>query len=589
MESSSGSAGNSPSGLRPKALSQARTPHASALHEEQAREPRSIRDLSGLLHQPPAVVVVAALGFGLLAAAFKLVLLSLDVVPFNADEAIVALMARHILGGSIPIFFYGQAYMGSLDALFAALAFRLLGESVSAIRYVQIVLYTATVASGVYLAWRVHRSAWVAAAVGLLLAIPAVNVTLYTTVSLGGYGEALLIGNLLMLAAWACWENPRRPTGFLAWGFLAGFGMWVFGMVIVFIVPTAVLLVLSLRSLPPRSAGVRLGGAAAASLVGLAPWLIWIAGHGVTGAIEELAGIAIAGAGPAGLLAGLAYRGLNLALFGSTVVMGMRPPWGVEWLAPWLMPVALGFWLAVAGFSIRCLRQPDAARAGRYVLAGVVAVTLLGFVLTPFGADPSGRYFLPLLVPMAIFAGELLSHIRDRWGGVASASILAALTVFHLASSIQVAWAASPGFTTQFDAVTWIDHAQDAQLVRFLQDNGEQRGYTNYWVAYPLSFLSQEELLFVPALPYHPDLRYSPRDDRYPPYTALVEASQRVAYITTGNPTLEQRLRLGFTKLGVEWREAVIGDYHVFYDLSRPARPADLDLRPVPAEAPEAE
>jgi hypothetical protein len=38
------------------------------------------------------------------------------VLPFNSDEAIVGLMARHMLQGERPLFFYGQAYLGSLDA-----------------------------------------------------------------------------------------------------------------------------------------------------------------------------------------------------------------------------------------------------------------------------------------------------------------------------------------------------------------------------------------------------------------------------------------------------------------------------------------
>jgi hypothetical protein len=37
-------------------------------------------------------------------------------VPLNSDEAVVGLMARHILDGKRPVFYYGQAYMGSLDA-----------------------------------------------------------------------------------------------------------------------------------------------------------------------------------------------------------------------------------------------------------------------------------------------------------------------------------------------------------------------------------------------------------------------------------------------------------------------------------------
>src|SRR5512134_3850864 len=77
----------------------------------------------------------------LLAAAWKSLFLLLDVIPFNADEAVVALMARHILMGERPVFFYGQAYMGSLDAFLIAGAFRLFGEGVWAIRLVQAWLY----------------------------------------------------------------------------------------------------------------------------------------------------------------------------------------------------------------------------------------------------------------------------------------------------------------------------------------------------------------------------------------------------------------------------------------------------------------
>jgi hypothetical protein len=239
----------------------------------------------------------------------------------------------------------------------------------------------------------------------------------------------------------------------------------------------------------------------------------------------------------------------------------------------------LGFWLAVALYMFGALRRRDAARPGRWMLAGVIGMTLLGFLVTPFGADPSGRYFLPLIVPMALFAAELLVAIRERYGRAWAALPLAAILIFHLSAAVR-AVSAEPGFTTQFDVATRIDHEQDAALVRFLLAEGETRGYTNYWVAYPLAFLSQEQLLFVPELAYHPDLRHTARDNRYPPYAEAVASASRVAYITTGQALLEDRLRAGFRQLGVEWREAAVGDYHVFYDLSRPVRPEMLDLAP---------
>ena len=140
-------------------------------------------------------------------------------VPFNADEAVVALMARHILQGERPVFFYGQAYMGSLDAFLVAAGFGLFGQQVWVIRLVQALLY-----DGVIL-----TTAW-------LLAIPTVNVTLYTTASLGGYGEALLVGNLLLLVGFRIDDTLQeqslgRLAGLLlAWGFLAGLGLWAFGL-----------------------------------------------------------------------------------------------------------------------------------------------------------------------------------------------------------------------------------------------------------------------------------------------------------------------------------------------------------------------
>jgi hypothetical protein len=123
--------------------------------------------------------------------------------------------------------------------------------------------------------------------------------------------------------------------------------------------------------------------------------------------------------------------------------------------------------------------------------------------------------------------------------------------------------------TTQFDAVTQIDHSYDDELIEFLNQTGENRGYTNYWVAYPLAFLSDESLIFVPRLPYHQDLRYTQRDDRYFPYGLVVDQADSTAYITTNNPPLDEQIRAGFLDLDVSWQETVIGDYQISFEEKR--------------------
>ena len=56
----------------------------------------------------------------------------------------MALMGKHVTQGEIPIFYYGEAYAGSLDAMLIAVAFALVGQSVIALRLVQILLYVGT-------------------------------------------------------------------------------------------------------------------------------------------------------------------------------------------------------------------------------------------------------------------------------------------------------------------------------------------------------------------------------------------------------------------------------------------------------------
>src|SRR4030067_3541582 len=115
------------------------------------------------------------------AVGLKMSLLAAGSVPFNADEAVVALMARHILQGERPVFFYGQAYMGSLDALLVAIGFYLLGEQVWVIRLVQSLLFLGVMITTYSLGVKVFGSQKTAAlAVGLLV-VPSGNVILYTT------------------------------------------------------------------------------------------------------------------------------------------------------------------------------------------------------------------------------------------------------------------------------------------------------------------------------------------------------------------------------------------------------------------------
>lgn len=529
------------------------------------------------------IVILAA------AAGWKIWLLSRGVFPFNADEAVVALMGRHILAGARPIFFYGQAYMGSLDAFLVALGFLVFGQHVWVIRLVQTVLYLVTIITTVWLGEAVFSSKKAGLLGGGLLAVPTVNVTLYTTVSLGGYGEALVIGNLVLLTGLAlirlaeagfaqCGQFKPYALFFLL-GVLCGCGLWANGITLVYSIPVWLMLlwVLLRRSccISWRTKTIYLLAAVLGGVIGSLPWWLYAFSNGFQALILELLGSAVNVEGSNFILRSFNHL-VSLVVLGIPVIFGFRPPWEIRWLVLPLIPLLMIFWAFVWVIFAQLLERKSAMQMPCWLLASVLFVLCMGFIFTSFGVDPSGRYFLPLSVPLALLAGYAILSIP--WGDWLKYLILALVIGYHAGGTLQCAANNPPGLSTQFNAITVIDHRYDEALVDFLRRKGEFTGYTNYWVSYPLAFHSEETMIYTPKLPYHADLRYTPRDNRYPVYDTLIEQTGKAAYITTKNPVLDDYLREKFSGVGVTWKEERIGDYQVFYQLSRFVKPEAIGL-----------
>ena len=212
---------------------------------------------------------------------------------FNSDEAVVGLMARHILAGELPVFFYGQSYMGSMDAFLVALGFALLGQAVWVIRLVQGILYALVLVTTAWLGYEVSGSSNIGLLAAGLLAVPTVNVSLYTTISLGGYLEALLIGNLILIQSLRLARSPSLKAGLL-WGFLAGLGMWANGLTLIYSLPGLVYLV-SVQKTPIKASLYLkcLGGMGIGGLIGALPWWLYAWQNGFQNLFGELLGSAV--------------------------------------------------------------------------------------------------------------------------------------------------------------------------------------------------------------------------------------------------------------------------------------------------------
>lgn len=531
------------------------------------------------------------LGILVAAAGWKIILLAMDAFPFNSDEAVVGLMARHITGGSFPIFFYGQAYMGSLDALLVAGGFSLFGAQVWVIRAVQVCLYLGTIITTILLGKIAFKSLETGLLAGALMVVPTVNVTLYTTVSLGGYGEAMLLGNLMLIVGLLIIDIVKESrikhqiskkviVLSLLWGWLAGLGLWSNGLTLIYSLPMGIGLLYYLAKCRSTLGWRWISGlvsiALAGFMIGSLPWWLFSIQYGITELVRELFGVAVA-VEQGNWLQNTGNHLINLVLLGLPAATGIRPPWGVIWLGLPLIPFVLLFWAVVTGyFFTRSFIKRENHQTAFRILGGIGVTLIAGFVFTSFGVDPSGRYFVPLVVPFSLVAAAFFRNVVKRKRIILL--VMLVIVGHGVWGTLECAMENPPGITTQFNLDTAVDMRYMDELISFLKNEGENRGYTNYWVAYPLAFLSNEEIIFIPRLPYHNDLRYTARDDRYDRYREMVRRNRLQAYITALTPALDEFLRAALVEKGITWKEEVIGDFRIYYQLSRPISPEEMGI-----------
>jgi hypothetical protein len=187
-----------------------------------------------------------------LAVLLRAVLVASGWPQHNSDESVMGLMALHINSrGELPIFFYGQFYMGATEAYVGAELFRLFGASVFTLRLVPLLLF-ALFLTCMYLLTSLFYSKQLALVTLALLGLGS-NIVLQTEiVALGGYPEMLAFGALaFLLVGWLALANDqfvsgrrrwRFSLGYALWGLVMGLGIWSDYIFVVFMLMSGLLL-----------------------------------------------------------------------------------------------------------------------------------------------------------------------------------------------------------------------------------------------------------------------------------------------------------------------------------------------------------
>jgi 4-amino-4-deoxy-L-arabinose transferase-like glycosyltransferase len=172
-----------------------------------------------------------------LAAAFRLALVLMGWPATDSDEAVIGLMARHVLTQhELPIFFWGQDYMGAFQAYLGAGFFTLFGMSSLSLHLMGLSLTLGFLAAIYALGWATYGRAVGVLALTWLAFGPSLAL-LRELQTIGGYQDLLLLGALVALGVWARLREPTPlPDNPCAWrrclltyigiGLAAGLGIW---------------------------------------------------------------------------------------------------------------------------------------------------------------------------------------------------------------------------------------------------------------------------------------------------------------------------------------------------------------------------
>jgi hypothetical protein len=381
----------------------------------------------------------------------------------DSDEAVVGLMAMHLLDGEWTTFFWGQGFGGSQEAILTAPLFWVVGPSCLALRIVPVVLTGVTA----LVVWRVGRRAIgepAATFAGCLMWIWPPFLLQRLTHQYGFYASGVLYGALLLLLALRLVERPTRARA-ATFGLALGLALWESAQVS----PVAVAVVAwTVWRRPPwlRHAWI----AVLLALMGALPSIVWNATHDWGSLHSSIADTT-----------SYAHR---LRIFLSpllAMLLGLRTPYTQELL----LPAALTLLVYAALASLFVYGAYRARRRDASLLYVVAATFPFVYALAPqtlFSQEP--RYLLVLSPVVVLLVAQIAT---TYWRGAVLVGVALALSVATIARMETYARDVPP----QPPKAT----RDLAPLVETLDRLGIDRVYADFWLSYRLTFETRERIV----------------------------------------------------------------------------------------------
>ena len=487
--------------------------------------------------------------------------------PFFAetyyDEAVTGNMALHILKGEPQLFFWGQPYMGALEAYLASSLFFLFGPSAFTLHLNDILICA-------FLLFMVFRIGTLAGGrpVGLLAAAFWAFSPLYLSVigllATGGHEEACAAGAFILFGICRLSFSLPKASVYLAGliGLLGGLGFWSSLLSGPYLLAGG----LGLALARPRLLLTRIPWVGVASFfLGSLPFWLWEIRHD----FSTFQFFESQGAGIFNQLPDRIYTVLRYSFFQSLLgdwwdghsVLPAVPSvlaWTV-WAIYYLPPFVLSLMVIVRwGRRIVSFRSPFQKPID--LVVAVFWVLVLAFSTSEQGASGSLRYTLTFYIPFSVLVAVWLNKMLtfQRWLGGGMLIVLLGFNLFLHALFLQE-------YQNQ-------PYRPIAGLISALKERNIRFAYADNRISQPLTFESQGKIICAD---------YSGRRN-YDYLRAVDKAPDgKVAIIThrkRGNP-LPEVMAASLQMIGGSSERFEQGDYVVWHNFKEPSH----YLRPIPS------
>jgi 4-amino-4-deoxy-L-arabinose transferase-like glycosyltransferase len=464
----------------------------------------------------------------------------------SGDDATVGLMASHILAGeNLPVFFYRQAFIGSLNGLHLVPTLFLFGPSVPFLP-LNAIAWSLLFPLLLYVLGRRVFDEASARLTLVLAAVPPFCLTYWSGVQ--GHFETNTFGTILCLLALpilAGCPEPRRSRLMVCLGFVAGVAFWTSAKVVVVLGPIVLLLLLRDPRIPFRRAAWLAG---VAFLVGSLPaWLYYAThrdpGQGNLGSAQRFLTVDLDHT--------WAWLGQFLVdvppLLIATYYWNPNTPVRLTALIL-CIGVYLGAILLIGMETLRARRRTLPARRvwGFWLLLLTLVATYAALYFSEFGRvgeHARARYVLPAYIPLLLVVGAAIVRL-SRSSRLLAGAVLAFLLAMNVWTNLAFLWPFNPDERAR--RVQEIAN-REALVRRLRAFAGDAVLTDNPYESVIWQFLVPGTLISALAT------------EIYYPSAVRADASERVAILDSGQvPGIETQLRaLGATataeRVGTWW------------------------------------